>query len=155
MLATHFICTLLAICGKLGHYKSKCRYYLATKDGQNEAQYQRKYVAGGYKKSKNLRDWNVAHLSCGISEILNKAGESEMFVDVKIKDNILELLVDTGPTVTLLSKSANEKIGPITSMEPLRPEILIAYRTPLKVYGTQLLEFSLQGAQFTQKIVLC
>ena len=90
MLATHFICTLLAICGMLGHYKSKCRYYFATKDGQNEAKYQRKYVAGGYTKSKNLRDWNVAHLSCGTSEILNKAGESGMFVDVKIRDNVLE-----------------------------------------------------------------
>ena len=141
-------------CGKLGHYKSKCRYYLATKDGQNESQFQKKSVAGGYKKSKNSRDGNVAHLSCGTSEILCKAGESGMFVDVKIRDNILEFLVDTGATVTLVSKSAIEKIGPITSVEPLKPEILIADGTPLKVYGTQLLEFSLQGAQFTQKIVV-
>ena len=62
-------------------------------------------------------------------------------------------MLDTGATVTLVSKSAIEKIGPITSVEPLKPEILITDGTPLKVYGTQL-EFSLQGAQFTQKIVV-
>ena len=39
-------------------------------------------------------------------------------------------------------------------VEPLKPENLIADGTPLKVYGTQLLEFSLQGAQFTQKSVV-
>ena len=98
-------------CGKLGHYKSKCRYHLATKDGQNESQFQKKSVAGGFKKCKNSRDGNVAHLSCGTSEILNKAGESGMFVDVKIRDNVLEFLVDTGATVTLVSKSPIGKIA--------------------------------------------
>ena len=76
-------------CVKLGHNKSKYKYYLATKDGQNESQFQKKSVAGGYKKSKNSTDGKVAHLSCGTSEILSKAGESGMFVDVKIRDNVL------------------------------------------------------------------
>ena len=104
---------------------------MATKDGQTESQFQKKYVAGGFKKSKNSRDWNVAHLICGTSEILNKAGETGMFVDVKIKDNVFEFLVDTGATVTFVSKSEIEKIRPIISVEPLQPEILIADGTPL------------------------
>ena len=77
-----------------------------------------------------------------------------MFVVVKFRDNVLEFLVDIAATVTLVSKSAIENTGPITSVEPLKPEILIADGTPLKVYGAQLLEFSLQGARFTQKIVV-
>ena len=77
-----------------------------------------------------------------------------MFVDVKIRDNVLEFLVDTGATVTLVSKSAIEKIGPITSVEPLQPEMLIANGTQLKVYGTQLLEFSLQGHNSHRKMLL-
>ena len=66
----------------------------------------------------------------------------------------MEFLVDTGATVTLVSKLAIEKIGPITSDEPFKPEMLSADGTHLKVYRTQLLEFSLQGAKFTQKIVV-
>lgn len=46
------------------------------------------------KENKTEKQGAEATLSCGVSEIINKAGESGMFINVKINGNILDFMVD-------------------------------------------------------------
>jgi predicted aspartyl protease len=42
--------------------------------------------------------------------MINKAGESGMFVKVEINDKVLEFLVDTGATIALVSRNSSEEL---------------------------------------------
>ena len=77
-----------------------------------------------------------------------------MFVVVKFRDNVLEFLVDIGATVTLVSKSAIENTGPITSVEPLKPEVLIADSPSKKYTGHNFWNFLYKGHKSHRKLLL-
>ena len=75
----------------------------------------------------------VSKLSCGASEIISKAGESGMFVNVEVNGKVLEFLVDTGATKTLLSRGSSKNIVDSGSLEPLNSDVMIADGTSLNV----------------------
>ena len=107
------------------------------------------------RENKNNKKEAVAKLSCGVSKVLYKAGESRMFIDVEIQGNIFEFLVDTGVTITLISrKVAQNHLVVEGSLEPLKSDILIADGTTLKIYGMQALKFSIHNRQFQHKMVV-
>ena len=84
------------------------------------------------RENKNKKKEAVAKLSCGVSEVINKAGESAMFIDVEIQGNIFDFLVDTGATITLISrKVTRDHLGGEGSLEPLKSDILIADDTKI------------------------
>ena len=78
-----------------------------------------------------------------------------MFIDVEIQGKIFEFLVDTGATITLISrKVAQDHLLGEGSLEPLKSDILIADGTTLKIYGMQALKFSIHNRQFQHKMVV-
>jgi predicted aspartyl protease len=96
----------------------------------------------------------VSKLSCGASDMISKAGESGMFVKVEINGKVLEFLVDTGATITLVSRNSSEDIVDSGSLKPLNSDVMIADGTSLNVYGVQVLPLFIQGRQFQCKMVV-
>jgi predicted aspartyl protease len=93
----------------------------------------------------------ASKLSCGASEMISKAGKSGMFVKVEINGKVLEFLVDTGATITLMSSNSSEDIVDSGSLNPLNSDVMIADGTSLNVYGVQVLLLSICGRQFHVK----
>jgi predicted aspartyl protease len=96
----------------------------------------------------------VSKFSCGASEMISKAGESGMFFKVEINDKVLEFLVDTGATITLVSRNSTMNIVDSGSLKQLNSDVVIADGTSLNVYGVQVLPLSIQGRQFQCKMVV-
>lgn len=104
--------------------------------------------------SKEQPQENLTQLNCGASETINKAGESGIFIEVGLYDKQLRFLVDTGATVTIVSKCMIADVLSDKPLSKLSTDILIADGTPLKVYGTQEVQFSVQGMLFDHTIVV-
>ena len=65
--------------------------------------------------------------------MINKAGESGMFIDVEINGNIFEFLVDNFD----IKEIAQDHLVGEGSLEPLKSDILIVDGTTSKIYGMQ------------------
>lgn len=142
-------------CGRPGHMKNKCRDFLASQAGQKRRQkHGRQPSEMSCTDSKEQPQGNLTQLNCGASEAINKAGESGIFIEVGLYDKQLRFLVDTGATVTIVSKCMIADVLSDKPLSKLSTDILIADGTPLKVYGTQEVQFSIQGMLFDHTIVV-
>lgn len=110
-------------CGKPDHAKSRCRKILSQfKAPKSMATKPSLHRIDADKENKSKTKEAVAKLSCGVSEVINIASESGMFIiDVEIYGNIFEFLVDTGATITLISrKVAQDNLVSEGSLDPLK-----------------------------------
>jgi hypothetical protein len=106
------------------------------------------------KDNKDRSQGNLTQLSCGASEAIHKADKSGIFIEVKLGDRSLEVLVDTGATVTILSKDVLADIFADKPLKQLTTDVLIADGTPLKVYGSKEVKFSIQDMVFDHTMVI-
>jgi predicted aspartyl protease len=142
-------------CGKPGHMKRQCKKYLALLDYQRQAQkHPRRQSDMTCKDNKDRHQGNLTQLSCGASEAIHKAGDSGIFIEVKLGEKSLEFLVDTGATVTILSKDVLADICADRPLQQLTTDVLIADGTPLKVYGSKGVKFSIQDMVFDHTMVV-
>ncbi|XP_056014993.1 uncharacterized protein LOC130052872 [Ostrea edulis] len=91
--------------------------------------------------------------SIGVNKHPNEAG---MFVEAHVSDIKSKLLVDTGATVTVLSKAVFDTLQGITINETtdVVQDILSAGGTPLKTYGKITITVSIGNLSFHQPMVI-
>ena len=80
-----------------------------------------------------------------------------MYLTAKVEDAEIKLLVDTGATVTLLSKRVFDQIKNSSediTVEESNQEIMTAEGKPLKVYGVANLDITLGLSKYQRKMVV-
>ncbi|CAG2193408.1 unnamed protein product [Mytilus edulis] len=115
-------------CGKFGHFKKDCP------DSS---------VKRGHPNSQNLPE--VSHEKqngvIGVNKLANEAG---MFIEAKVNGCKAKMLIDTGATVSLISKKMFDSMKSQV-LSPMDREILTANGSPLILFGKLLIDIDLNG----------
>ena len=115
-------------CGKFGHFKKDCP------DSR---------VKRGHPNSQNLPE--VSHEKqngvIGVNKLANEAG---MFIEAKVNGCKAKMLIDTGATVSLISKKMFDSMKSQV-LSPMDREILTANGSPLILFGKTIIDIDLNG----------
>ncbi|CAG2221162.1 unnamed protein product [Mytilus edulis] len=115
-------------CGKFGHFKKDCP------DSS---------VKRGHPNSQNLPE--VSHEKqngvIGVNKLANEAG---MFIEAKVNGCKAKMLIDTGATVSLISKKMFDSMKSQV-LSPMDREILTANGSPLILFGKTIIDIDLNG----------
>ncbi|CAG2238400.1 unnamed protein product [Mytilus edulis] len=115
-------------CGKFGHFKKDCP------DSS---------VKRGHSNSQNLPE--VSHEKqngvIGVNKLANEAG---MFIEAKVNGCKAKMLIDTGATVSLISKKLFDSMGSHV-LSPMDREILTTNGSPLIVFGKTIIDIEING----------
>ncbi|VDH96598.1 Hypothetical predicted protein [Mytilus galloprovincialis] len=115
-------------CGKFGHFKKDCP------DSS---------VKRGHSNSQNLPEFSREKQNgvIGVNKLANEAG---MFIEAKVNGCKAKMLIDTGATVSLISKKLFDSMGSHV-LSPMDREILTTNGSPLIVFGKTIIDIEING----------
>ena len=135
-------------CKKEVHMKKQCRKYQQWKAEQ----------ADQTKEKTKGSESSTCKISLGSTEALSRAGQSGLFVKADMNGYPLNLLIDTGATMSLVGphiyKQWYEQQAKPSVLDNLDRPILTADGSPLNVKGTTTVSFVIKGMQFQHLVVV-
>ena len=132
-------------CGQAGHFQSECRRNDRSKSSKRA--YNTKASSEHRVAQGNARS--------GISK---QTGDAGLFVNAKVGNQALKLLIDTGATVSIISKCVYEQLCDVDSNEntlsKVKRSILSANNEPLNVYGERHFDIELGSMLHKHKFIV-
>ncbi|CAG2194550.1 unnamed protein product [Mytilus edulis] len=115
-------------CGKFGHFKKDCP---------------ESSVKRGPSNSQNLPEFSREKQNgvIGVNKLANEAG---MFIEAKVNGCKAKMLIDTGATVSLISKKLFDRMGSHV-LSPMDRDILTTNGSPLIVFGKTIIDIEING----------
>ena len=111
-------------CGRKGHIKRDCRFKKAHDKEYGSSK--TKSSPGGQSKQIQTKD------QIGVS---GYQGSSGLFVEFKLGSFSINLLIDTGASLSIISKGIFNQLSGVHNVDPMTRPVIKANDEPLTVYG--------------------
>ena len=132
-------------CGKQGHIQKDCRQQSKEQVRTSEEQQPQKEKTG-----------NDAPEAMQPSVKVGSHKEAGLYIQTEVNCYPLKMLIDTGATVTLISKEAFESINENCrpDLKKVHQEILAAQGTPLETHGMAKFDIKIENMTFSSQAVV-